>query len=108
MAEQSAQEKTEQPTPHRLQKARDKGRIPVSKEFPSALILTTLLIVLALSAASLHQFFVSQIRQGLTIPVGRAGELSGYAGLWRAKIIQSVVAILPFLLVSAGTSVFAR
>lgn len=71
------------------------------------MILTALLVVLALSAASLHQFFVSQIHQGLAIQVGLAGELSGYAGLWRAKITQSIVAILPFLLVSAGTSVFA-
>lgn len=39
MAESDGQEKTEQPTEHRLQKAREKGQIPRSKELGTAAVL---------------------------------------------------------------------
>ena len=40
MAEQdSSQEKTEEPTPRRLQKARDEGQVPRSKELGTTMVL---------------------------------------------------------------------
>ena len=39
MAEESDDDKTEAPTPHRLEKAREEGQIPRSKELTSLLIL---------------------------------------------------------------------
>lgn len=39
MAESDGQEKTEQPTEQRLQKAREKGQIPRSKELGTAAVL---------------------------------------------------------------------
>ncbi len=41
MAEESDAEKTEAPTPHRLEKARKEGQIPRSKELTSLLLLLT-------------------------------------------------------------------
>jgi len=107
MAEKPAQDRTEQPTRERLRKARRKGRFPMSREMPSALILVMLLVVLALTAMGLYKFLVAQIKHGLSLPPGIAGSLGGYTVLWQSRILQSMTAILPFFLVGAFTSVFA-
>ncbi len=107
MPEKPSQEKTEQPTPERLRKAREKGSIPQSREVASALVLVAMLVVLALIAGDLYEFFVSQAREGLALNAGRAADVGGYSRLLKAKIMRSLIAILPFLSVGAGVSVFS-
>lgn len=107
MADKPAQEKTEKPTTDRLHKARNEGKIPQSKELPSALILVMLLVVLGLTAGDLCRFFVLQTQQGFSLEVGSAANISGYSNLLRTKLTQSMRAILPLLAVGAGVSVFA-
>jgi len=58
MPEQPAAEKTEQPTPRKLQKAKEQGRVPKSQELASVATLMTLLLVLALSAPNLLRHFM--------------------------------------------------
>lgn len=51
MEKSTAQEKTEQPTPRKLQKAREKGNVAKSAEIPSVLILLSALCVFALGGS---------------------------------------------------------
>jgi len=107
MAEKPAQEKTEKPTAQRIRKAREEGMIPQSKELPSALILTVLLLTLALTATGLYTFFVTQARQGMSLAVGSAGDISGYRSLFRQKVTCSLWMIAPFMATGVGASLFA-
>jgi flagellar biosynthetic protein FlhB len=52
MPENSAQDKSEEPTAHRLRKARQEGQVPQSQEVPSALTTGILLLMLAIMASS--------------------------------------------------------
>jgi len=107
MAEAPAQERTEQPTLERLRDARKEGRIPQSKELPSALMIAILLVVLAVTGGSLYEFFVSQARQGLSLEMRGSMNLGGFSHLFRTKVTQSLVALSPFLLAAVGVSAFA-
>jgi len=107
MAEKPSQERTEKPTAEKIRKARKEGRIPQSKELPSALVLAALLLVLGVSGGGLYAFFVSQARQGLSPVLGQASEIGAYTHLFQAKVTASLAAIVPFLAVGAGASVFA-
>jgi len=107
MAESPAQDKTEKPTHERIQKARDDGDIPQSKELPSAMMLIMLLVVLGLTATGLGGFFISQVRQGCLLTGWQTGNVGAYEELFRNKVSASLNAVLPFLIVGAGTSVFA-
>ena len=66
MAEKPASEKTEQPTPKKLHKAREKGQVVQSQELPAAVSIVVLLMALMLTAPSLLQWFMLQTRQGLS------------------------------------------
>lgn len=66
MAEKPAAEKTEQPTPKRLEKAREEGQVAQSQELPAVLSIAALTMVLALSAPTLLKWFMQQIELGLS------------------------------------------
>ncbi len=65
MSEESDQEKTEAPTPHRLEKAREEGQIPRSRELTSVLMLLVGLSVLWVGGASLARTLGSMLSDGL-------------------------------------------
>ncbi len=50
MAEKPVAEKTEQPTPKRLRKAKEKGQVAQSQELPAVVSIVVLVMVLALAA----------------------------------------------------------
>jgi len=61
MPEQPAAERTELPTPRRLEKARQKGQVPQSQELASVATLAALILILALLAPTLLQWFMVKI-----------------------------------------------
>ncbi|MCL2700785.1 MAG: flagellar biosynthesis protein FlhB [Phycisphaerae bacterium] len=66
MAEQSAAEKKHAPTLQRIKKAREEGKVPQSQEVSSALMLVTLLGLLAACAGSLLNCFSDLISRGVS------------------------------------------
>ncbi len=107
MAERPAQEKTEQPTPERLRRARKRGKVPQARELPSALVLITLLVVLGLFGSALFKFFFNQARQGISVHAPDEVNVAVYSRLLKTKVLESMVVILPFLIVGGFTSIFA-
>ncbi len=105
MPEKPASERTEQPTPERLKKARERGQIAQSQEVPSALMILLLLVMLFLMSGHLYQWFASQLSQGLSFGVAGSMEGDMFAGLLKAKGTECLVVLTPFLLAAAVVSV---
>jgi flagellar biosynthetic protein FlhB len=105
MPEQPASERTEQPTPERMRKAREEGRVPQSREVPSAVMILVLLLALGMMASPLCNLFVSIARQGLSMDVDCAGDGTAILGFVQARGTDGLLAIAPFLLAALAASI---
>ena len=97
MADKPVTEKTEQPTPKRLRKAREKGQVTQSQELPAAVSIVALVMVLALSAPALLQWFIMQMKQGMSGQIGVFVDSKTFINFLNTKIISSTVAMCPIL-----------
>ncbi|CAG0999034.1 Flagellar biosynthetic protein FlhB [Methylophilaceae bacterium] len=68
MAEDSDLEKTEQATPKRIEKAREEGDVPRSKELATVSVLLTVLLAMWASGNHLTQALKTNMAAGLTLP----------------------------------------
>jgi len=97
MAEKPAAEKTEQPTPKRLRKAKEKGQVAQSQELPAVVSIVVLVMVLALSAPTLLQWFIVQMKQGMSGQISVFADSKAFVNFLNTKIISSTVAMCPIL-----------
>jgi len=97
MPEQPATEKTEQPTPRRLQKAREKGQVPQSQELASTVTLCMLVLMVAFLAPSLLQWFTVKIKLGLSGQANIFADSRTFIHFINAKVIDSILIISPIL-----------
>jgi flagellar biosynthetic protein FlhB len=97
MAERSAAEKTEKPTPRRLQKARQGGQVPQSQELAAALTLLALLLVLAISGPSLFAWCKSRIESGLSGETSAFATAETFIVYQNKKIADALIVMLPVL-----------
>jgi len=104
MAEQSAADKKHAPTPQRIKKAREDGKVPQSQEVSSALMLVTLLGLLAGCAGSLLEGFSDLIGRGVSEYRPGMSEADfmhvTYGNVWAAAKVS-----LPFLLGALAVSI---
>jgi flagellar biosynthetic protein FlhB len=102
MADDSAQEKTEQPTPRRLTKAHDEGQVPRSQELLIAVVLLAGAAGLAASGGGLGRHAVGTVQhlRGW-LPAGPLTE-SDATVLLRMVMRDSLVALLPLLVMLAA------
>ena len=107
MPEQPAAERTEQPTPRRLKKARDKGRVPQSQELTSIVTLLVLVAMVALLAPNLLKWFMVQIRQGMLCENGIFADSRSFSDFFGRKTIDSILIICPILVALFAGSVIA-
>jgi flagellar biosynthesis protein FlhB len=54
-------ERTEEPTPKKLKKAREQGQVPKSRELPSALLLLTAAVALGASGEGMQADFAAAL-----------------------------------------------
>jgi flagellar biosynthetic protein FlhB len=97
VAEKPATERTEQPTPRRLQKARKEGQVAHSEELPAAASIVVLVMVLALFAPTLLQWFIVQMKQGMSGQVGVFADSKAFTNFINTKIISSTLIMCPIL-----------
>jgi flagellar biosynthetic protein FlhB len=107
MAEHSAQERTEQATPKRLQEARERGQVPRSREL-------TTMAVLVVSAAALMMMGDGIVGQTLhtmenSFSVPRAALMDPGTMLIKLQqaIFEAVAALMPFFLVVTAVALLA-
>lgn len=107
MPEKPAAEKTEQPTPRRLEKARQQGQVPQSQELASVVTLMVLVIILAVLAPSLLEWFTVKMKEGFCGEVGVFGDPKTFIKFINAKIVDSMFVISPILALLVLTSILA-
>jgi flagellar biosynthesis protein FlhB len=98
MADQPASEKTEQPTPRRLEKATEEGQVPQSQELASAATLLALLLSLAVSAPSLLNWCKLKVESSMAAgPVTAFSSTREFVHLVHQDTIDLIVVLLPIL-----------
>ena len=68
MAEESFEEKTEQPTPKKRQELKEKGEVAKSKELPSVAVLLAALISLSLFGSFMYNHVQIIMKEGFSLP----------------------------------------
>ena len=106
MADRPASERTEPPTPERLRKAREEGKIPQSQEMPAALALGTLLLTLSLSGAALWRWFSRQVADGCAFDLARSFDAESAIQLIRDKGTEALAVLAPFMVAMSASAVF--
>ena len=99
MAEDSAADKTEQPTPKRLEEARSKGQVPQSQELMSVVTLLVLVSMIALFSANIMQWMQAEVKEGMSCQVGFFSDPKAFLGFVHRKVIDLGLLISPILAV---------
>ena len=94
MPEQAAA-RTEQPTARRLSKARGKGQVPQSQELTSVVTLLVLVAMIVFLAPNLLQWFMVQIRQGMSCENGLFADSRGFLDFIGRKTTDMILVICP-------------
>ncbi len=97
--EDSAQEKTEQPTPKRLEKAREEGQVPRSRELNTAAILLAGTLTLTFFGAGLAQSMADVARNAFELERAEMFDDHLLAGHLSAALGDSLVGLAPFFVV---------
>ncbi len=95
MPDKPATEKTEQPTPRRLQKARQKGQVPQSQEIASVVSIVVLTAMVSLLAPKLVQWFTIQMKQGMSCDTSVFTDSKAFMDFFGAKIMSSIALMCP-------------
>jgi flagellar biosynthetic protein FlhB len=98
VAEDSSDDKTEAPTPQRLEKAREEGQIPRSRELTSMLILLVGVCVIWIGGESLARRLAGLLSSGLHFDHSIVNDPNLILGQIISLIQQAMMAILPLIL----------
>lgn len=99
MAEQQAQERTEQPTPKRLLEARQKGQVARSRELNMAAVMIGGALVLFVSGPDMIRSLVLMMRRGLSIDPAQIEHPSALVAALSAATWDSLAALAPLFIV---------
>lgn len=97
MAEQPAAEKTEQPTPRKLKKAKDKGQVPQSQELSSIATLIVLIAMIAVSGPSFCNWFKNQMKLGFSCDNSIFSDTQNFVTFFSTRIFDVIILISPIL-----------
>jgi len=97
MSEESDVEKTEDPTPHRRQKAREEGQIPRSKELTSLLMLLVGWLLLIAGGENMAERLMMLLHDGLTFDNLLARDVT-FSTIRAGELLSmAMVTVLPML-----------
>lgn len=108
MADQPASEKTEQPTPRRLEKARDEGKVPQSQELAGAVTLLALFLGLAVLAPYQLRWFERKLEWGLAAgPVTPFSDVPAFLHMVHQNTSDLILVLSPIFAVLLGAGLVA-
>jgi flagellar biosynthetic protein FlhB len=107
VAEENDQEKTEQPTPRRLQDARDKGQVARSRELGTAAVMVAGSALLLLGGAPLASGMGQLLKSGLALDRSALTDPAEMAPALGHAVVQSLLVVAPLLLAVIAASVIA-
>jgi flagellar biosynthetic protein FlhB len=97
MAEKPAAERTEYPTPRRLEKARQKGQVAESEELASVVTLLALVAVMVLAGPSVLRWSITQVTEGMSCATDIFAGNKSFLDFIKGKITDSLLIICPIL-----------
>ncbi|MCP1440698.1 flagellar biosynthetic protein FlhB [Erwinia persicina] len=97
MSGDSEEEKTESATPHRLEKAREEGQVPRSRELTSVLMLVAGLGILWMGGESMARKIGQLLAQGLVFNHSVVSDTSQMLHLIGRLFVQAVYTLLPMM-----------
>ncbi len=97
MAEESDQERTEAPSPQRLEKAREEGQVPQSRELATFVVLMTSGAALWMMAGGLAQTLSKIVRGGLQFEPAIARDSAYVMTQLSDQFTTAALALAPFL-----------
>ncbi|OJW88476.1 flagellar biosynthesis protein FlhB [Thiobacillus sp. 65-1402] len=97
MAEESDQERTEAPSPQRLEKAREDGQVPQSRELATFVVLMTGGAALWMMASGLGQAMSQIMRGGLQFQPAVARDSAYVMAQLSSQFFDAALALAPFL-----------
>ncbi len=97
MAEESDQEKTEAPSPKRLEKAREDGQVPQSRELATFVVLMTSGAVLWMMASGLGKTMSQIVRGSLQFGPATARDSNYVMMQLSDRVLEAALALAPFL-----------
>lgn len=104
MPEKPLAEKTEQPTPRKLKKARQKGQVAQSQELPAAVSIVVLIIIMVWFGRYLGEWFSSQVVESFTSKSDMFASSGAFISFANRKIANFMLVLLPvFGLLTAGS-----
>ena len=107
MADEAAAEKTEQPTPKKLQKATEKGQVPQSQELTSIVTILVLVAMIFLLRSNLMLWMQAEIRDGMSCRSGVFANTQTFLDFLNTKIVSLLLAAAPILTALAVAAVAA-
>ncbi|HQT01335.1 MAG: flagellar biosynthesis protein FlhB [Hydrogenophilales bacterium 16-64-46] len=98
MAEESDQERTEAPSPQRLEKAREEGQVPQSRELATFVVLMTGGAALWMTASQMGQSLSGIVKSGLAFEPAVARDSHYVFDKLSGQVFDASLALAPFLL----------
>ena len=98
MAEKPAAEKTEQPTPRRLEKAREEGQVVQSQELPAVAAVVVLTFVLALTGPGILKWFIRLMERGLSANPDVFSGNESFTRYFNHMLGDAIIVMLPLLM----------
>jgi len=96
MAEETGQERTEQPTPRRIQQAREKGQVPTSRELNTMLMMLIAGATIMLIGPGIVDDFLDMFRRFLNISRENIFDTTSMPVLLEGAIIDALLTLSPF------------
>lgn len=96
MAEDTGQERTEQPTPKRIQQAREKGQVPTSRELNTMLMMLIAGATIMLIGPGIVDDFLDMFRRFLNISRENIFDPTSMPVLLEGAIIDALLSLSPF------------
>jgi len=100
MSEDSAQEKTEQPTAKRLEKSREDGQVPRSKELSMAIIMVLGSAFLVMTGSSIIDELSQILSSSLTIERALLTDTNRLPSVLLSTLVDGILCVMPFLLLT--------
>ena len=96
MAEDTGQERTEQPTPRRIQQAREKGQVPTSRELNTMLMMLIAGATIMLIGPGIVDDFLDMFRRFLNISRENIFDTTSMPVILESAIIDALITLSPF------------
>jgi len=107
MAEQTAHEKTEQPTPKRLKDAREKGQVARSRELTTMAVLLASASGFLLIGGTVIQDLLTMMRGVFTTSRIDLMDIENVPRMFEQALIDSITALVPFFIIVAAAALLS-